>query len=983
MNRSRSLRPRASARVFALAVALATLPFTASLHAAPKVESTAVGPLGQAGHYVISERGAHIAWAGAKANGKFSVIVDGVEGPEFDALLRPTGEPVLEIRNTIIGEATQTTTGQYNEGPVLMSVDGLHHAYLARAGGDIVVVHDGKEVGRAPAERYFFQSNPLRLTPNGRQVCWAEVDASQPTPLYRVVVTGKPGPWALSAAGTSNVAFSGEESRHAYRYTTTDRKHALAVDGKDAGYLGNNPTFTADGKLLITSAMEGKDAVILVNGKAVARGARAGRIYAAPTGGRWAALLYRKDAQHNDVSVLIVDGKEVPEGAETIAVWFSPDGKRYAAASHHHFNRGPDYMIVDGKRGTEFPSVTYETEPFWAPDSSALVYTAKSTTGPEIVVVAGGRETVIPGRLQDNSLVFSARGGHYAFSTVDPRQGNKVAHIVDGKEVAQGPTVKGGSFVLSEDGSRHGYLANQQGMTATLVLDGQVVPDFSAGFLGSWSPGSKGPWFSFSPIGKNVAAYARDAANTIVGLWLDGKVVHPTKGTIMYPTFTPDGKHLVWAADGPTGTLVYVDGVPAVQNQTPFLATQPYRWHMDKDGVVTFIGAEGDVAKRYRITPAADTSLATLLAHGTQVPAAAAAPAAVAATPPPAPAAVKPPAPTAVATKPLPPATPVATATAASAAAAAPVKPLTWNDLVGRRETRPATCTVNKEFRFQSGAVVKAGTLVNVIEASGSQLTLGTVDGKINFGARPEETDILAVANAAWAQLTPAQRDLTYQVLNQRMDLWPYRITLLAAYSFQSGQTRAGDSALFLGFEGSQPLVMHEATKMLFNVETVETDILAQARAKLVTESGAPGRLMEELSGKLVSPLTNQPVALDLNSRPNYVVLYRGAGWCGPCHAFSPGLVALLAEKKPAASDVALIYVSADKTPAEAKAYVTKIGIDWPTLYYSRNDQLPAFNKMFGNSIPQLIVTDRHGKVLIDSARIGTAQALKQLEKLL
>ncbi|MBE2213563.1 MAG: PD40 domain-containing protein [Opitutaceae bacterium] len=979
MNRSRS--PRLRTPVLALAAALVALPFAPlSIFAAPKVESTVAGPLGEVGHYVISERGAHIAWAGAKANGKSSVIVDGIEGPEFDALLRPTGEPVVDTKKTIIGPAYQSTTGQWNEGPVLMSVDGEHHAYLARQGADIVVIHDGKEVGRAPADRYYFQSNPLRITPNGRQVCWTEVDPSQTELRTRVVVTGKPGPWT-AGVGSSSVVFSADESRHAYRYTTTDKKHALAVDGKDAGYLGNNPTFTADGKLLITSTMEGKDAVILVNGKAVAKGARAGRIVAASSGGRWAALLYRKDAQYNDVSVLIVDGKEVPDGAETVNIWFSPDGKRYAAASHHHFNRGPDYMVVDGKRGTEFPNVTHETAPFWSPDSSTLIYTAKSATGPEIVAVAGGQETVIPGRLQDESLTFSARGGHYALSTVDPRQQNRVAHIVDGKEVATGPSVKSGSFVFSADGARHGYLLNQQGTTASLALDGTVVPDFTSGFLGTWSGGTRGPWFSLSPNGKSVAAYARDAANTVVGLWLDGKVVHPTKGTIMYPTFTPDGKHLAWAADGPTGTVVYVDGVPALQNQATFLGPRPDRWSMDQDGVITFLGAEGEVAKRYRITPAADTSLTTLLANGTQTPAAPTPAATLAAAPPPAP----PPALRhAAATTPAPAAAAVrATPAASPGTPTPPPAPLTWNDLVRRREARPATCTVNKDFRFQSGAVVKAGTLVNVIEASGSQLTLGTLDGQINFGARPEETDILAVANAAWAQLTPAQRDLTYQALNQRMDLWPYHIKLLAAYTFQSGQTKSGDSALFLGFEGSQPLVMHEATKTLFNVETVETDIMAQARATLVSEAGTPGRLMEELAGKLVSPLTNESVALDLNSRPKYVVMYRGAGWCGPCQVFSPQLVTLLDDKAPAASDVALIYISSDRTPAEAKAYVTKIGIDWPTLYYSRNDQLPAFNKFFGDSIPQLVVADRHGKVLIDSARVGQAQALQQLRKLL
>lgn len=992
-----------------LACALAALSFAVTVRGASKVDETVVGPVGIKGHYVMSERGAHIAFAGVK-DGKSAVIVDGVSGREFDQLLRPTGENLVDTNRTVIGRAAQTTTGQYNEGPVLMSVDGEHHAYLARQANDVVVIHDGKEVGRAPKERFYFQNNPLRITPNGRQVCWTEVDPSQTELRTRVVVSGKPGPWT-AGAGSSGVVFSGDESRHAYRYTTTDKKHALAVDGKDAGYLGSNPTFTADGKLLITSGMEGKEAVILVDGKAVAKGARAGRIVPASTGRRWGALLYRKDAQFNDVSVLIIDGKEVSDGAETRNIWFSPDGKRYAAASHHHFNRGPDYMIVDGKRGAEFPNVTHETEPFWSPDSSTLIYTAKSATGSEIVVVANGKETSFPGRLIDDSLVFSERGGHYAFSKTDPRLQNQIAHIVDGKEVGQGPAIVAGSFVFSTDGSRHGYLVNQQGLTATLVLNGQAVPDFSAGFLATWSVSAKGQRFSLGPDGKSVAAYARNANNTVVGLWLDGKVVHPTTSAISYPGFTPDGKHLCWTAQGGTGLVVYVDGKPTARADGEFFGARPEIWSMDKSGVITFLGAVGDVVKRFRITPASDTSLATLLANGTQgAEPAAPPPASVAASQPtPTPTAVKsaalPPAekPTPVATGAAKPATPVPTvstppsasavvssapattkpATPQAAPAAAPVVPLTWNDLVRRPETRPATCTVNKEYRFQGGIVVRPGTAVNLIEVKPASVLVSTQDGRANFEAKSEETDLLVLANAAWAQLLPVQRDLTYATLFRRTDLWPYRLKLLVAYTLEGAKTRVGDNALLIGLEGDQLLIVHETTKMIFNVKPSETDLMAKARVHLASEAGAPGRVIEELVGKVQSPLTGQPVALDTTARPKLVVMYRGAGWCGPCLAFSPELVKALKAKAPKSSDVTMIFVSADNSPAEAKAYATKIGIDWPTLYYKSRDQLPAFNAFFGDAIPQLIVTDRHGKILIDSNRIGTAQALQQLQKLL
>ena len=140
--------------------------------------------------------------------------------------------------------------------------------------------------------------------------------------------------------------------------------------------------------------------------------------------------------------------------------------------------------------------------------------------------------------------------------------------------------------------------------------------------------------------------------------------------------------------------------------------------------------------------------------------------------------------------------------------------------------------------------------------------------------------------------------------------------------------------------------------------------------------------MMEELSGKLVNPLTGRPATLAMEARPKYVVLYMGAGWCGPCQQFAPKLVKQLKDKKTAADDLVTIYLSGDRTPAETKAYLTKLGIEWPTLAFKTRGLMPAFQSLFGETIPQLVVTDRHGKVLVNSAQVGTARALQQLANL-
>jgi hypothetical protein len=63
--------------------------------------------------------------------------------------------------------------------------------------------------------------------------------------------------------------------------------------------------------------------------------------------------------------------------------------------------------------------------------------------------------------------------------------------------------------------------------------------------------------------------------------------------------------------------------------------------------------------------------------------------------------------------------------------------------------------------------------------------------------------------------------------------------------------------------------------------------------------------------------------------------------------------------------------------------YAKEEGFTWPAVPASRYPELRTINPLFGQTIPQLIITDRHGTVLIDSERVGREQALNQLEALL
>lgn len=325
-------------------------------------------------------------------------------------------------------------------------------------------------------------------------------------------------------------------------------------------------------------------------------------------------------------------------------------------------------------------------------------------------------------------------------------------------------------------------------------------------------------------------------------------------------------------------------------------------------------------------------------------------------------------------------------AAAAPAAVTAPVEPLSWAQLVRRREAWPQQAALKREIRFGDGSVVQSGSPITILELKGNQVVASAKSnrGAVTFSVEADATDVIAAANSAWASLSAEQRELTFAALARRPDLWPYQLKLAVPIELTGAPAmRAGDTVLLLGYERNQLLVRIPKADIAFNIEPENTDLLSQARAFLASADGAPGRLLEEFAGKLVDPLTSRPASLDTAARPKYVVLYMGAGWCGPCKIFAPKLVQALKNKPPKAGEVALVYLSGDKTAAEAKRYVTDLGISWPMLSFTRRDQIPAFQSLFGNTIPQLVVTDRHGTVVIDSAKVGQDRALAQLRDLL
>ncbi|HUK84202.1 MAG TPA: thioredoxin-like domain-containing protein [Verrucomicrobiae bacterium] len=309
---------------------------------------------------------------------------------------------------------------------------------------------------------------------------------------------------------------------------------------------------------------------------------------------------------------------------------------------------------------------------------------------------------------------------------------------------------------------------------------------------------------------------------------------------------------------------------------------------------------------------------------------------------------------------------------------------LTWQDLVSRPEVRPTQCTVKKAMKFKSGASVQAGQKVNILKFEPNQIVISTMDGRVTFAASPTDTDVLAVANEAWAKLTPAQRGLTYASLLKRPDLWPWSVKLTAAYEFSGGRRmNKGDTVYLMTVKNGELVVCPSQFDMHFEVAPDATDILTFARKYVDNKDGAPGRLVQELDGKLINAATSEPAPLKSDPMPRYYVIYHAARWCPYTQKFTPDLLKLYKEMRPKNPEFEVIYVPVEKSAAELQLYAKELNFPWPAVDFNKKNQLAVLGWVLGHSsTPELGVFDRYGNTVIDPATVDRDEALKQLAEL-
>ncbi|HEU5078741.1 MAG TPA: hypothetical protein VFT72_05985 [Opitutaceae bacterium] len=574
--------------------------FQTALFAAVKIEELVVGPAPNPSlpSYKISDAGVHYAILTMKGS-KSLIVVDGKEGPQFDGLFSTTGDRSLTAQNAVV-----------------FSRDGEHYAYLARAGENYIAVLDGKEVFRAPYWISALRYGELKLSPTGKHLTLVAAEQVQGRISLRVVVNGKPGP---AFEQISEFVTSADESRWVYlgrKGGASAEEWTAVVDGKEAGNIGFRPVFTSDNRLIMTRGASGSaQPQLVVDGKAVIKSAAiSDKIWLAPKNGRYAAAAQVKQG---GPLTLFVDGKPVSDAKDPQSVVFSPDGKHYMAACRTPSGSG--FVVTDGKVGQSYAGVTNLV---FTPDSSKAIYQAYA--GSKSFLIVDGAESegfeLMAGQVA--ALALSQKGARYGYGTLDGMNRNFSA-IVDGKNVLQaGRRVIGDSFIFSPDGQHYAFatLPGTRNDDARLMVDGAEVDGIEPAYFLRTQTGLVS-YVIFSPDSAHSVFRGYDKKNpSRTGLVIDGQLV-PTNSNyiIRIPTFTPDGKHVLWLTrESAPGVRpfyqLYYDGRKGPTFEEGFESYMS-AWGMKPDGSLHFLAPSGNAVKRYMVTVSDETSVANMPAE--------------------------------------------------------------------------------------------------------------------------------------------------------------------------------------------------------------------------------------------------------------------------------------------------------------------------------------------------------------------------------
>ena len=575
------------------------------------VDQQPLGPDGQLFGGSLSPKGGHIAVFAARGS-HYQIIMDGVDGPRIDNLIF-----------NIAGDQYRAESSWVNMAiPVIFSKDGAHWAYMAKQGDEYVVMLDGKELARGPINtRNLGSSLNLTFSANGQHLFWSDDDAQG---NYVIVVDGKPGP---AMRTLPQLVLSPDGSHYAYVNYNRDGTGAWAfVDGRQVNYFGDNLQYSARNILVSTLHTPDNNTILLLNGKPEIKASSFRQMTISPDGKQIAMII---TPQQGAPSFLTVNGKQVPgtEGLGVEKVYFSPDGNHYAALCDT--KTGARFMIIDGKKGDEYPAIAQQVVndgsyhwsyvtwtqnrsdfsdmnppvPGFTADSSKFVYVANSN-GRQFLVINDDESDAFGDTLMP---VLSPAGNRIGALGVTP---DHIQHIImDGKDTAYDSFYGGqriSQLTFSPLGTHYAFIRQN----STVYLANVARPGLMQGN------------FVISPDDQHIAY---EVSNN--GLVVDGKFICNKAGMVNHIFFSPDSQHIYWVSTGniafvlgiqtKDSHMLYVDGKPATHygdNGTFLDITDGWDTlhpEFSADDVMTFIARTDGNLRRFHVK--SDTNLGAVL----------------------------------------------------------------------------------------------------------------------------------------------------------------------------------------------------------------------------------------------------------------------------------------------------------------------------------------------------------------------------------
>jgi WD40 repeat protein len=586
MNKEQNMRKLtgALAPLALLGLTLAMAFFIPSASAQPKntlkMSEKPLGKLGKAGEaqsMAVSGDNNHVAVlfkrshpvAGGDAVDKYVVSVDGVDGKEYDWIVK-SSLTMLSDNATVVyvvqqkdaqgqdqmfvvtGAKESTPYHEIVDSQVLVGPNG-RYAFFAKKTGDSkrIIVIDGKE------SKEFDEIGSFSFSPDGKRAAYGVATAGQQ--VY--IIDDTPGKAYDKIAGAS-FTWSLDSQHYAYAGIIgkdKDGKVIPVVDGKEepATTAASRVVFSPDSQHFAYAASDlNKKTSVLLDAKAQ-------KPYDAVVS---ETIRFSPDSTHlayvvatgelgkppKSMNVVLDGADQAPfDGVVAHTVRFSPDSKRLAylaAKKGDKDKKTPDslFYVVDGQEQRGYPNFPRDNRTgailpsfLFSPDSKRFAYVAVSQQA-AFVVVIDGNEGKDYEQLDPRTVQFSPDSKHFVYLGLrkGPDGVSRTYAVIDNSEGV--PYASVANLMYNKDGSKLAYVAarviTENGKPTKVdqfvVVNNQEGTSYTAVL---------GDTMSFSPDGAHLAYEARRADKPF--FVIDNEETPEHGGSLL-------GSRLVW--DSPT-----------------------------------------------------------------------------------------------------------------------------------------------------------------------------------------------------------------------------------------------------------------------------------------------------------------------------------------------------------------------------------------------------------------------------------------------